>query len=118
MLLKIPHVKVLKKYTNPITMIEALKHIKVDVLFLEMEMKTTHGLTVSTEVRTNYPHIDIVFIATDSRFALQAFDANAMDFILEPVKRQRLQQAVLKIKKWRKWITQNTRPAVCTDKRQ
>lgn len=99
MLMKIPHINIIKKYTDPILMMEEMECFIVDVLLLEVEMRPIHGLDISEEVKANCPHIDIVFMASNSKFALQAFDANAIDYLLKPVSLKRLQQTVQKIRR-------------------
>ena len=98
-LMKIPSIKVLQKYTNPFLMIEEIGQLEVDVVFLEMKMGMIHGLHLSEEVKGMYPHVDIVFVTTYPQFALQAFEVNATDYLMKPVSLIRLQQTFRKIKK-------------------
>lgn len=97
MLEKIPDIEVVGKYTNPLTMIEGIGRLNVDVLFLDMEMGIIHGLDVAKVIKDKYPHVDILFVTAYAQYALEAFDVDAMDYLLKPIRFDRLQRAVAKL---------------------
>jgi len=68
-----------------------------DILFLDIQMPEMDGF----EVIRRLPSVPlIVFVTAYDAFALQAFEANAIDYLLKPVEPERLVQAVSKIKQW------------------
>ncbi|PRH75651.1 DNA-binding response regulator [Streptomyces solincola] len=70
----------------------------VDVVFLDIQMAGRTGLDVARLIA----HFDrpplIVFVTAHEGFALQAFDLKAVDYVLKPVRRERLAEAVRRVR--------------------
>ncbi|MCF3652311.1 LytR/AlgR family response regulator transcription factor [Synoicihabitans lomoniglobus] len=65
----------------------------VDLLFLDVEMPGATGLEVLAEL----PAADrpaVIFATAHDQFALEAFDQEAVDYLLKPFDRERFQQAL------------------------
>lgn len=81
--------------------VEALQSIKAeppDVLFLDVQMPKINGFQLLSMIdRERMP--TVVFV-TANDFALQAFDENAVDYLLKPVLRPRLTLAIEKVKRF------------------
>ena len=78
--------------------VEALKIIEVekpDLLFLDIEMPVMNGF----ELLQSIPKIefDVIFVTAYDEFAVRAFDFNAIDYLLKPVLKSKLIQAVTKV---------------------
>ena len=74
---------------------EALKRVaelQPDALFLDVQMPGASGLDVAASLPDPAP--GIVFVTAFDRYALQAFDASAIDYLLKPVEPERLARAV------------------------
>lgn len=97
MLCKLNDIEIVGKYTNPITALEDLEKVQVDVVFLDMEMPGMHGLEFAEEIVEKYSHIEVLFVTAYPQFALEAFEVNAIDYLLKPVSMKRLQKAIKKI---------------------
>lgn len=75
--------------------IEVLLHEPVDLVFLDVEMPEMNGF----EVLRNVPHKPAVIIITGSQgYAMDAFEVDAVDFLLKPVPYTRFLKAVQKVK--------------------
>ena len=65
-----------------------------DVLFLDIQMPPGCGFDI-------LPHLDpqpkIVFVTAHDTFAIRAFDANALDYILKPIQPDRLKETVRRL---------------------
>ncbi|MBA4265543.1 MAG: DNA-binding response regulator [Comamonadaceae bacterium] len=76
---------------------EVLKH-KPDVLFLDIRMPGQSGLEAAVELAdewpANTPFPAIVFVTAYDQYALQAFEAQAVDYLLKPVIPGRLAHTV------------------------
>jgi DNA-binding LytR/AlgR family response regulator len=74
-----------------------------NVLFLDIQMPGTSGLLVaqhiSTQAGTNAHFPQIVFVTAYDQHALAAFEAGAVDYLLKPVKPERMQAVVAKLKR-------------------
>ncbi|MBS1796155.1 MAG: response regulator transcription factor [Acidobacteria bacterium] len=73
--------------------IEFIKNERPDLVFLDIQMPEKTGFEV---VRALDPKTapTIVFVTAYDQYALQAFDASALDYLLKPFNRERLQRAV------------------------
>ena len=80
---------------------QALIH-KPDVLFLDIRMPGLSGLEAAAELADEWPEGSpfpaIVFVTAYDAYAVQAFEAQAVDYLLKPVQPERLARAVLRIK--------------------
>lgn len=77
----------------------ALAHIealKPDVVFLDIRMPGLTGLQVA---RTMTVQAHIVFVTAYDNNALEAFEANAVDYVLKPLDSERLAKMVSKLKR-------------------
>jgi two-component system LytT family response regulator len=79
---------------------EALKAIneqKPDIVFLDIQMPGMNGFDVVRELGTQNPSA-IIFVTAFDEFAIQAFEANAVDYVLKPIEDERLLEAVVKVR--------------------
>lgn len=83
-------------FTNTEDAFACLAREQVDVLFLDMEMIDFHGLQVAAKIKDDYPDIQIIFVTAHSQFAVEAFDIEATDYLLKPVRENRLVKAMIK----------------------
>ncbi len=65
-----------------------------DVLFLDIQMAGLNGLDVARLLAGFARPPLIVFVTAHDDFAVQAFDLKAVDYLLKPVRRERLAEAV------------------------
>lgn len=79
--------------------IEALEHIatfKPDVVFLDIQMPEVSGIELAASLPAPAPLI--VFATAFDQYAIRAFDANAIDYLLKPYDRERLQRALERVR--------------------
>lgn len=70
---------------------------KVDVIFLDIEMPEINGLEMAEKIIEINPNIIIIFVTAYDDYAVQAFELNALDYILKPVQIDRLEKTVQRI---------------------
>lgn len=72
-----------------------------DVLFFDIRMPGQSGLDAAVELADAWPDDKpfpaLVFVTAYDQYAVQAFEAQAMDYLLKPVQPQRLQKTVQKL---------------------
>ncbi|MEM9895643.1 MAG: LytTR family DNA-binding domain-containing protein [Bacteroidota bacterium] len=73
-----------------------LSTVKIDVLFLDVEMKDGTGFDLLA--RHGQPAFDVIFVTGHDRYAIKAFRYSAIDYLLKPVDPMELSQALSKIK--------------------
>jgi len=79
--------------------IEALDRIeafKPDVAFLDIQMPEVSGIELAASLPAPAPLI--VFATAFDQYAIRAFDANAIDYLLKPYDRARLQRALERVR--------------------
>ena len=79
--------------------IEALQRItqhRPDVAFLDIQMPDLSGLEVARHLRGADAPV-IVFVTAYDRYAVEAFELAALDYVLKPVKRERLNETVRRV---------------------
>jgi DNA-binding LytR/AlgR family response regulator len=66
----------------------------LDVVFLDIDMPGLSGLDTARLLAGFARPLAIVFVTAHEGFAVQAFDLKAVDYVLKPVRRERLAEAV------------------------
>lgn len=66
-----------------------------DVVLLDLQMPELDGLAVVRNLRGDRKPA-IIFVTAFENHALEAFDVGAVDYLLKPVRRERLEKAILK----------------------
>jgi len=76
--------------------------LKPDVLFFDIRMPAQGGLEAAAELADEWPagtpFPALVFVTAYDQYAVQAFEAQAVDYLLKPVQPGRLQKTVAKVK--------------------
>jgi DNA-binding LytR/AlgR family response regulator len=66
----------------------------IDVVFLDIHMAGLNGLDMARLLAGFARPPQLVFVTAHEGFAVQAFDLKAVDYVLKPVRRERLAEAV------------------------
>jgi DNA-binding LytR/AlgR family response regulator len=82
-----PELQVLHVARNGIEAAERISALKPSVAFLDIQMPGLTGLEVAQGIE---PPTHIVFVTAFDRYAVDAFDAEAMDYVLKPISTERL----------------------------
>lgn len=68
-----------------------------DLIFLDIQMPGMNGFELLDEIEGKTP--EVIFITAYDEYALQAFEVNALDYVMKPVEMDRLQEGIQKITK-------------------
>ena len=77
--------------------VEAIRRDRPDLVLLDVQMPETGGLDVVREVGPGAMPA-VVFVTAYDRYALQAFDLAAVDYLLKPFEDERLLQALDRVR--------------------
>ena len=91
MLLATGRVEIVGQATDPEKGLPELSAQPVDVLFLDIQMPGLNGFQVVERVPAG---LLVVFTTAHDQHAVRAFEVNAIDYLLKPVERARLDQTL------------------------
>lgn len=90
--------KVVFYSTNVVALLNYVKESKVDVLFLDIDLKSNlSGLEIAEIVRKSNRDCYIIFETAHLEYGLIAYKYKTFDFICKPVTFQRLEECVLRL---------------------
>lgn len=95
MLQKFPEINVVDTALNSNEAIEKIHNHNPDLIFLDINLPGKSGFDL-LEALDYAPFV--IFVTAYDQYAIKAFEVNALDYILKPVNRDRLGEAVEKIK--------------------
>ncbi|MBT5229570.1 MAG: response regulator transcription factor [Methylococcales bacterium] len=78
--------------------IEQYNILRPDVILIDIRMPVMDGLEAAVHLAKAEVPPTVIFITAYDEHALEAFEANAVDYLLKPVRAQRLEKALLKAK--------------------
>nr|WP_255570816.1 response regulator [Cohnella sp. CFH 77786] len=90
--------EVIAAYSNPEDVVAGVLAHRPDVVFLDIQMPEIDGLNLGKQIQSVVPGIEIVFVTGYDRYAVRAFELNALDYIMKPIDRDRFRQTVLRLK--------------------
>lgn len=85
---------IVAKCANLVEAISCIKRLSPDIVFLDIQMPEYAGYQIVdffTEI-----NFKIIFTTAYNNYAIKAFEINATDYLLKPINRKRLKEAVLK----------------------
>lgn len=104
-------VEVVAQGTNGIEAVELIEEHHPDMVFLDVQMPGLDGFAVLNKLKEDHeararthagadqePLPQIVFATAYDQYAVRAFDVNAVDYLLKPFDRERVKQAVERVK--------------------
>src|SRR6185437_15046774 len=74
--------------------VQLIRSKKPDLVFLDIQMPEMTGFEVIRTIGSKMPVT--IFVTAYDRYALSAFDANAIDYLLKPFGKERFQRALLR----------------------
>ncbi len=94
---QIENVQVIGKYTEPQEAFDKLMTEKVDVVFLDLEMGGLSGLEFARRLLHKEEAPEVVFVTAYAQYAVEAFEVDAMDYLLKPITKSRLEKSIQKV---------------------
>ncbi|MBW5448776.1 response regulator [Cohnella sp. CFH 77786] len=97
-LAKIGGVEISATYLDPGEAISVLEAVKPDVVFMDIDMPDMNGLEAAERIQQIDASIDIVFVTAYEEYAVRAFEINALDYLLKPIRPERLAKTLERVK--------------------
>lgn len=79
--------------------LEAQRRLRPDLLLLDIRMPVMDGLEVARQLARLPQPPAVIFTTAYSEHALEAFDTAALDYLVKPVRRERLAQALQRVQR-------------------
>lgn len=95
---QIDDLEVVKSYTDPELLIKEIDHLEVDLCILDIEMPNLNGIQVANLIHDKW----IIFVTAYKEYAVDAFDLAAVDYLQKPLKRERLERAIERVRQRQK----------------
>ncbi len=86
-------------YENGHKLLSDFKHEKFELIFLDIYMNNINGIEIAKEIRLQDSDIIIIFMTTSKDHALDAFEVDAMQYLVKPVDYEKLQHIFNKCQK-------------------
>lgn len=88
-----PEIEVMQECGDGFEGVKAIQQHQPDIIFLDIQMPKITGFEM-LELIDQKPAV--IFITAFDAFAIKAFEANAIDYLLKPVAEERFKNAILK----------------------
>ncbi len=94
-----PAVRIVAECANGFDAVKAVADLVPDIVFLDIQMPKLDGFEVlSLLPRREDGRPAVVFVTAWDQYAVKAFEANAVDYLLKPFDRARLEAALARVK--------------------
>ena len=89
--------KIIDTFTNPKEAISGINYLKPDLVLLDIEMPEIDGFQLLQLL--DYKNFDLIITTAYNQYAIQAFKANAIDYLLKPIDPNDLTKSIERVKK-------------------
>ena len=102
---KVDFLELVGDFESPIDAMQILKKTSIDVIFLDIQMPELKGTEFAKMID---PKTQIIFTTAYSKYALEGFELNALDYLLKPITFERFLTAVNRITVENESTTENS----------
>ncbi|MHC9085724.1 LytR/AlgR family response regulator transcription factor [Luteimonas sp. RIT-PG2_3] len=92
-----PGLDIVAECEDGATALDAIAEHQPEVAFLDIRMPGMTGLEVATAMAEASPSTQIVFVTAYDQYAIDAFEAGAVDYLLKPISPERLVSTVSRV---------------------
>lgn len=92
-----PDIEVCGQCANGRDAVEAVRALKPDLLFLDIQMPGMDGFSVIAALQAQELPL-VVFVTAFDAYAIRAFEAHALDYLLKPVENERLHDTLRRVR--------------------
>lgn len=92
-----PDVEIIGECATGTEAVAAIHALAPDVVLLDVQMPGMNGFDVLDQLECQMPAV--VFVTAWDTYAMQAFEAHAVDYVLKPVERGRLRRAMDRVRR-------------------
>ncbi|MFP7254337.1 response regulator [Terribacillus goriensis] len=78
-------------------LMDKIKQKKPELLFLDIKIGSVNGVELAAAIQEENPNVPIVFVTGFQEYAVQAFELNALDYIVKPIQKDRLRKTIQRL---------------------
>jgi two-component system LytT family response regulator/two-component system response regulator LytT len=91
-------VKVVGQADDGVSALAMIDEMDPQVAFLDIQMPGLTGFEVAQLLLEHHTSAQVVFVTAYDQYAIDAFDVNAVDYLLKPVEQKRLDHAIQRVR--------------------
>jgi two-component system, LytTR family, response regulator LytT len=96
-----PDIELVGTARNGLQAVELIHELEPDLVFLDVQMPGLDGLGVIRRLKEKESHLPYFILATAyDQYAIEAFHLEALDYVLKPVDRQRLEVSIARAQRY------------------
>jgi two-component system response regulator AlgR len=95
---RVPGLSLLGTAADGESALRLIQTLQPDLVLLDIEMPGMDGMTLARALEDVPKKPAIIFVTAFDRFAVEAFDVAAVDYLLKPVEPERLERAVARVR--------------------
>jgi two-component system LytT family response regulator/two-component system response regulator LytT len=96
---QVPGIEIVAQAGNGPEALNAIAEHAPDLVMLDVQMPGLNGFEVARRLLDGEADSHVVFVTAFDQHAIEAFDVNAVDYLLKPVEAERLATAVERVRK-------------------
>jgi len=93
---QVTNLELIKVYSNPVEAFNVIQDVKTDLVFLDIEMPEFSGIEMLKAIEV-MPQV--ILTSSHTKYALDAFDLNVVDYLVKPVSLDRFMKAISRVSK-------------------
>lgn len=97
MVVGIPELELCGLFETGEQLLQYLKDNPLDAIFMDIEMPGANGLKLSEQIQNMNENINIVFVTAFNQYAVEAFELQALDYIMKPLTQERLNKSLKRL---------------------
>lgn len=94
-----PQLEIMGEASDGAAAMTLIDKCEPEVVLLDIELPVTNGLAVAVWLRERHPRVKIVFVTGHSSYGAEAFQLDAIDYLVKPVTKEAVQRMVAKIER-------------------
>ncbi|WP_340020815.1 response regulator [Paenibacillus sp. FSL K6-1096] len=87
---KLGEFEIIGKYTDPLLGKQRVEETEADIVFLDIHIPELSGIELAEMLLEQRPDLQVVFVTAYDKYAIKAFELNALDYVLKPIQLDRL----------------------------
>lgn len=91
------NIRIVGEASNGLEVMQLVQNKSPQVVFIDIDMPIQDGISTAKQLKELYPSLGIVFITGFTKYAIDAFDINAIDYIVKPFDPVRMYKCIGKI---------------------